>query len=112
VNKLTDKFIQSCIDRYHDVASGYEAEDWAQNVQMQKRVCDLFFKIFISLFQNLLLSLKVVVNGFQGQEYSSSQTARNDIFRPKVAAVMDVVLKRTVSYSVQGRAGEVRCFVL
>jgi len=49
------------------------------------------------------------VNGFQGQEYSTSQTVRNDIFRPKVAAVVDTVLKRSVSYSVQGRAGEV-CF--
>jgi len=54
-----------------------------------------------------VIIFKVVVNGFQGQEYSTSQSARNEIFRPKVAAVMDVVLKRTVSYSVQGRAGEV-----
>jgi len=49
----------------------------------------------------------VVVNGFQGSEYSSSQSVRNEIFRPKVSAIIDIVLGRTVSYSVQGRAGEV-----
>jgi len=50
------------------------------------------------------------VNGFQGAEYSTSQSVRNEIFRPKVAAIIDIVLNRTVSYSVQGRAGEVHCF--
>jgi len=61
VNKLTDKFIQSCIDRYHDVASSYEAEDWAQNVQMQKRVssyCLIFdysFPVLFPVFIDILM---------------------------------------------------------
>jgi len=49
VNKLTDKFIKSCIERYHDVAASYEAEDWAQNVQMQKRVSLSFSLVVVEM---------------------------------------------------------------
>jgi len=46
----------------------------------------------------------VVVNGFQGVKYSSVQTERNAFFKPKVAAVIQLILKRGVSYLEIGRA--------
>jgi len=38
VNKLTSRFIERCLDQYHDHAQGLETDDWAQNVFMAKRV--------------------------------------------------------------------------
>lgn len=60
----------------------------------------------------LPLFFQIVVNGFEGVEYSTVQAERNAIFKPKVSAVIQLVLNRGVGYSVVGRAGEVRRGIL
>lgn len=40
VNQLTSRFIERCLDQYHDLAQSLETDDWAQNVFMAKRVCN------------------------------------------------------------------------
>jgi len=54
----------------------------------------------------------VVINGFEGVEYSTVQAERNAIFKPKVSSVIQLVLNRGVGYSVVGRAGDVRRGIL
>jgi len=38
VNQLTSRFIERCLEKYHELAQSLETDDWAQNVFMAKRV--------------------------------------------------------------------------
>jgi len=42
VNTLMDRFVAKCLRDYHEGATRYECECWAQNVHMQKKVMSFY----------------------------------------------------------------------
>ncbi len=62
----------------------------------------------ILLLAVILTVLQVIVNGYQGATYPTTQSERNNVFRPLVTSTVQLVLKRDVEFSVHGRNGEVR----
>lgn len=52
------------------------------------------------------------MNGYQGATYPSSQSERNALFRPLVAATIQLVLGNEAAFTVHGRNGEVKRNVL
>ena len=50
----------------------------------------------------------MIITGYQGTTYPTSQSERNATFRPLVAMTIQQVLGREVEFTVHGRNGEVR----